>query len=169
MDDSVIKVLRRNGSWQNSNKVEDKKKSSFEKNPEKQFYEDELKLDEKFQILAREIKKRMSKKEIFSEKETLNKNKKNKEYANRDGYFGVNDIKKLKIKILPYLKEIEKLVVKRQTCLQSINEIDADLDIIYKKISNIREDYLNTINKLKNNMNLFDDSLDIIKNVKEEK
>ncbi len=169
MDDSVIKVLRRNGSWQNSNKVEDKKKSSFEKNPEKQFYEDELKLDEKFQILAREIKKRMSKKEIFSEKETLNKNKKNKEYENRDGYSGINDIKKLKIKILPYLKEIEKLVVKRQTCLQSINEIDADLDIIYKKISNIREDYLNTINKLKNNMNLFDDSLDIIKNVKEEK
>ena len=126
-------------------------------------------MDEKFQILAREIKKRMSKKEIFSEKETLNKNKKNKEYENRDGYFGINDIKKLKIKILPYLKEIEKLVVKRQTCLQSINEIDADLDIIYKKISNIREDYLNTINKLKNNMNLFDDSLDIIKNVKEEK
>ena len=126
-------------------------------------------MDEKFQILAREIKKRMSKKEIFSEKETLNKNKKNKEYANRDSYSGVNDIKKLKIKILPYLKEIEKLVVKRQTCLQSINEIDADLDIIYKKISNIREDYLNTINKLKNNMNLFDDSLDIIKNVKEEK
>ena len=48
-------------------------------------------------------------------------------------------------------------------------KIDKELDAIYDDITKIKNDYLNTINNLKNNMNFFDDSLDIIKIAKEEK
>ena len=81
----------------------------------------------------------------------------------------LENIDRLKIKILPYLKSLEKLISERQSHLENISEIDKELDIIYKDISNIKNDYLNTINKLKQNMNFFDDSLEIIKYAKEEK
>ena len=59
MDDSVIKVLRRNGSWENT------KKTKMLRNIKARYYkfknlEEDFHLDEKFEILAKEIKKRMN-------------------------------------------------------------------------------------------------------------
>jgi DNA anti-recombination protein RmuC len=70
---------------------------------------------------------------------------------------------------LPYLKNIEKLIIKRQSYLDNISEVDKELDKVYEEISKIKDSYLNTINQIKNSMNFFDDSLDIIKIAKEEK
>ena len=56
MDDSVIKVLRRNGSWTKSKSTNSKNKSKIDlsKNTDEDFS-----LDKNFGILAEEIKKRM--------------------------------------------------------------------------------------------------------------
>ena len=70
---------------------------------------------------------------------------------------------------MPYLKNIEKLIIKRQSYLDYISEVDNELDVVYEEISKIKDIYLTTINQLKNSMNFFDDSLDIIKIAKEEK
>ncbi|MBF96925.1 MAG: hypothetical protein CFH34_00431 [Alphaproteobacteria bacterium MarineAlpha9_Bin4] len=169
MDDSVIKVLRRNGSWEKSNKKsEDVNFSNKEKSDNKSL-EDDFKLDEKFEILAQEIKKRMNNKSSFEKSQRdfkKNDNSKNSFITDKSD---LENIDRLKIKILPYLKSLEKLISERQSHLENISEIDKELDIIYKDISNIKNDYLNTINKLKQNMNFFDDSLEIIKYAKEEK
>ena len=81
----------------------------------------------------------------------------------------MQDIRKLKSQILPYLKTIEQLIIRKQSYLDSISEVDKELDAIYEDISKIKNNYLDTINQLKNNMNFFDDSLSIIKSAKEEK
>ena len=70
---------------------------------------------------------------------------------------------------MPYLKTIEQLIIRKQSYLNSISEVDKELDAIYEDISKIKSSYLDTINQLKNNMNFFDDSLSIIKSAKEEK
>ena len=70
---------------------------------------------------------------------------------------------------MPYLRNIERLIIKRQSYLDNISEVDKDLDKVYEEISKIKDSYLNTINQIKNSMNFFDDSLDIIKIAKEEK
>ena len=80
----------------------------------------------------------------------------------------MQDIRKLKSQILPYLKTIEQLIIRKQSYLDSISEVDKELDAIYEDISKIKSSYLDTINQLKNNMNFFDDSLSIIKSAKEE-
>ena len=69
---------------------------------------------------------------------------------------------------MPYLRNIERLI-KRQSYLDNISEVDKELDKVYEEISKIKDSYLNTINQIKNSMNFFDDSLDIIKIAKEEK
>jgi hypothetical protein len=133
-------------------------------------HEDDFQLDEKFEILAKEIKKRMNnrgtkkvkKTEFVKSNSTTDKN----EYISSTG---LEDIGKLKSQILPYLKTIEKLIIRKQNYLDAISEVDKELDAIYDDITKIKNDYLNTINNLKNNMNFFDDSLDIIKIAKEEK
>ena len=60
MDDSVIKVLRRNGSWENTTKTQDSKKYEKQDIPKFKNLEEDFHLDEKFEILAKEIKKRMN-------------------------------------------------------------------------------------------------------------
>ena len=55
MDDSVIKVLRRNGSWQKSINNQEKKRTFNSK-------VNDFSLDENFGVLAEEIKKRMKNK-----------------------------------------------------------------------------------------------------------
>ena len=59
MDDSVIKVLRRNGSWTNSKSVltNEQSKKEVSNNSDEDFS-----LDKNFGILAEEIKKRMKQK-----------------------------------------------------------------------------------------------------------
>ena len=170
MDDSVIKVLRRNGSWEKSNKKQDttshvrKDLAKFNTN------EDDFQLDEKFEILAKEIKKRMNNRGTNKAKKTefikSNSPTDKNEYITSTSF---EDIGKLKSQILPYLKTIEKLIIRRQNYLDDISQVDKELDAIYDDISKIKNNYLNTINNLKNNMNFFDDSLDIIKIAKEEK
>ena len=61
MDDSVIKVLRRNGSWENTNKTQDSNNNSKNSTSKLKTYEEDFQLDEKFEILAKEIKKREQK------------------------------------------------------------------------------------------------------------
>ena len=65
MDDSVIKVLRRNGSWTNSkgssNNLQSKKEVSNNS-------DEDFSLDKNFGILAEEIKKRMKLKKIVMNK-----------------------------------------------------------------------------------------------------
>ena len=169
MDDSVIKVLRRNGSWEKTNKnqgpgVDSKKDFSELKTHDEGFH-----LDEKFEILAKEIKKRMNQRGTNISQHIKSQNNNSKE-NNKDISEPIfQDIEKLKSQILPYLKNIEQLIIRKQNHLNNISEIDKELDGIYENISHIKNNYLDTINKLKNNMNFFDDSLDIIKSVKEEK
>ena len=170
MDDSVIKVLRRNGSWKNINKNQDSTNSSKKNSSRLKTYEDDFQLDEKFEILAKEIKKRMNKREsnISNSSKAVKENssKETHEYTNKSS---LQDMRKLKSQILPYLKTIEQLIIRKQSYLNSISEVDKELDAIYEDISKIKSSYLDTINQLKNNMNFFDDSLSIIKSAKEEK
>ena len=170
MDDSVIKVLRRNGSWENKNKTQDSEKYGKQNVPKFKNLDEDFHLDEKFEILAKEIKKRMNQRESITSKseKVLKKNiiKVNNEHISKNNF---QDIAKLKSQILPYLKNIETLINKRQSYLDNISEVDKELDIVYEEISKIKNTYLNTINQLKNSMDFFDESLDIIKIAKEEK
>ena len=167
MDDSVIKVLRRNGSWKNSRVNNNNFEESKAKRLQTETTQDEFKLDEKFEILAKEIKKRMNTKEDFR-KNHHNKNL-DKKVSKSKINSNLEDIDKLKIKILPYLRKLQELITKRQSYLKNISAVDKELDEIYEDISNIKNDYLVTIKNLKKNMNFFDDSLNIIKQAKEEK
>ena len=170
MDDSVIKVLRRNGSWENKNKTQDSEKYEKQNVPKFKNLDEDFHLDEKFEILAKEIKKRMNQRGSITSKseKVLKKNiiKVNNEHISKNNF---QDIAKLKSQILPYLKNIETLINKRQSYLDNISEVDKELDIVYEEISKIKNTYLNTINQLKNSMDFFDESLDIIKIAKEEK
>ena len=163
MDDSVIKVLRRNGSWHKSKVEQEKIAKPHSIDHGSKVLEDDFKLDEKFKILASEIKKRMNIKEVSK------KDNQKKTFITETNNSHLEDIDRLKTKILPYLKNLEKLIIKRQDCLKNITQIDKNLDQIHKDISDIKKDYLLTINNLKKNMNFFDDSLEIIKSAKEEK
>ena len=60
----VIKVLRRNGSWENTNKNQDSNNNSKNSTSKLKTYEEDFQLDEKFEILAKEIKKRMNKRDF---------------------------------------------------------------------------------------------------------
>ena len=167
MDDSVIKVLRRNGSWEKSKDSGKDISSLKSKSVNNKIEEQDFKLDEKFKLLANEIKKRMNTKESF--KNDIIKVKKVNKIEKPINNSRLRDTDKMKVKILPYLKILEELIAKRQGYLNNISDIDKELDQIYKDISDIKEDYLSTIKKLKKNINFFDDSLDIIKCAKEEK
>ena len=109
MDDSVIKVLRRNGSWENNKKKQDSNNSSKNNTSRLKTYEEDFQLDEKFEILAKEIKKRMNKRGSnisYSPKAAKeNTSKENQEYITKSS---LQDIRKLKSQILPYLKTIEQ-------------------------------------------------------------
>ena len=167
MDDSVIKVLRRNGSWEKSKDSGKDISSLKSKSADNKIEEQDFKLDEKFKLLANEIKKRMNTKESF--KNDIIKVKTVSKIEKPINTSRLRDTDRLKVKILPYLKSLEELIAKRQSYLNNISDIDKELDQIYKDISSIKEDYLSTIKQLKKNINFFDDSLDIIKCAKEEK
>jgi hypothetical protein len=170
MDDSVIKVLRRNGSWEDTKKTQDVKKYKKQDIPKFKNLEEDFHLDEKFEILAEEIKKRMNQRDTkpSKSKKVLKDNiiKVNHEQVTKTNF---QDIAKLKSQILPYLRNIERLIIKRQSYLDNISEVDKELDKVYEEISKIKDIYLNTIKQIKSSMNFFDDSLDIIKIAKEEK
>ena len=153
MDDSVIKVLRRNGSWTDSQSATIGKKSK--KDVSKDSDED-FSLDKNFGILAEEIKKRMmSKKENKVQKDPLRSNK--------------NDITlSAKRELLPLLKNIETLTYQRDNYLKKINLIDEELDKVKNKIVLVKDSYEKSIRQLKNNINFFDQSISLIDNIKGE-
>ena len=154
MDDSVIKVLRRNGSWTDSKNVmtnEQSKKKKLNNSDE------DFSLDKNFGILAEEIKKRMKlKKEI---KDTKDYQKINKNEVTMNA----------KKELLPLLKNIEVLTNQRDNYYKKINLIDEDLEKVKNKIIAIKDSYEKDISDLKNNINFFEQSIALINNIKEEK
>tara|TARA_X000000950_G_C13606597_1_gene533571 strand:- start:229 stop:687 length:459 start_codon:yes stop_codon:yes gene_type:complete len=149
MDDSVIKVLRRNGSWSKNkstlgqdNMVYANKKA-----------EEEFSLDKNFGILAEEIKKRMKLK-----KENNNTNI--KEDSKKD--LSINAKKEL----LPLLKNVEVLTNQRDDYSKKITLIDESLEKVKNEIVNIRETYERNIDELQSNINFFDQSIALINKIK---
>ncbi len=169
MDDSVIKVLRRSGSWQKAKHEGKNITVSNNIKSDLKFNDDDFKLDEKFEILAKEIKKRMHNKDLFNNESLDKKKQSNNKVHKLDDTYNFEDLNQLKVRLLPYLRIIENLINKRKVHLDHIASIDNELDTIYEGISEIKNDYLTTINKLKQNMSFFDDSLNIIKSAKDQK
>ena len=150
MDDSVIKVLRRNGSWTSSKNAltneQSKKKMSNN-------FDEDFSLDKNFGILAEEIKKRMKlKKEI----------KDTKDYKKNDVTI---DAKK---ELLPLLKNIEALTNQRDNYSKKINLIDEELEKVKNNIMSIKASYEKDISDLKSNINFFEQSIALINNIKGE-
>lgn len=162
MDDSVIRVLRRNGSWDKANNKTNKNKIDKSDKIKKS----EFSLDDNFGVLAEEIKKRMKKK--VNNKSLLDDFKKKdqtiifSEELNRKKNIK-NTVKK---QLLPYLKEIQNLVSQREKYAEKINSIDLNLDEVKANIQSIKQSYENNIRELQENINFFDESIEVINNVK---
>ena len=153
MDDSVIKVLRRNGSWKNTKSVLENEQSKKE---ESNNSDENFSLDKNFGILAEEIKKRMKlKKEI---KDTKDYQKINKDEVTMNA----------KKQLLPLLKNIEVLTNQRDNHCKKINLIDEELEKVKNKIITIKVSYEKDISDLKNNINFFEQSIALINNIKGE-
>ena len=153
MDDSVIKVLRRNGSWTNSKSVliDEQSKKETENSSDEDFS-----LDKNFGILAEEIKKRMKLKKTTKDKKDHQINKKNDITMNA------------KRELLPLLKNIEALTNQRDNYSKKINLIDEELQKVKNNIISIKVSYEKDINDLKNNINFFEQSIALINNIKGE-
>ena len=150
MDDSVIKVLRRNGSWTSSKNVLTNEQSKKEISNN---FDEDFSLDKNFGILAEEIKKRMKlKKEI----------KDTKDYKKNDVTI---DAKK---ELLPLLKNIEALTSQRDNYSKKINIIDEELEKVKNNSLSIKASYEKDISDLKNNINFFEQSIALINNIKGE-
>ena len=150
MDDSVIKVLRRNGSWTSSKNVLTNEQSKKEVSNN---FDEDFSLDKNFGILAEEIKKRMKlKKDI----------KDTKDYKKNDVTM---DAKK---ELLPLLKNIEALTNQRDNYSKKINLIDEELEKVKNNIMSIKASYEKNINDIKSNINFFEQSIALINNIKGE-
>jgi hypothetical protein len=162
MDDSVIKVLRRNGSWKNAKS----ETNSIVKNKSEQIKKNEFSLDENFGVLAEEIKKRMKKK---INNNTIRNDLKENDKAiifNEELNRKKNIKDTVKKQLLPYLKEIQNLVIQREKYVEKVNSIDANLDEVKASIQSIKQSYENNIRDLQENINFFDESIEVINNVK---
>ena len=153
MDDSVIKVLRRNGSWAKGNSATSTKKSKIDasKNTDEEFS-----LDKNFGILAEEIKKRM----MFKKK---SEDIKNTQISKKE-HISIS----AKRELLPLLRNIEVLISERDNYSKKINLIDEELDKVKSNIISIKQSYEENIRKLKNNINFFEQSISLINNIKGE-
>ena len=158
MDDSVIKVLRRNGSWkEGSNKAtsNNKIRKALE------LRDEEFSLDENFGILAEEIKKRMRNKSLNSKNINNDKMESYKSVNNKIN----NSVKK---NLLPFLKQVEILVNERDFHATKIKSIDHKLDNVKKEIYDIKKSYENNLIEMQNNIDFFDESIEIIEKIKRE-
>ena len=153
MDDSVIKVLRRNGSWTNSKSVVTNEQSNLEA---ENCSGDVFSLDKNFGILAEEIKKRMKLKKEIKDRKDYQISKKNEVTMNA------------KKELLPLLKNIEELTNQRDNYSNKIELIDKELDKVKNKIIAIKVSYEKDISDLKNNINFFEQSIALINNIKGE-
>ena len=144
MDDSVIKVLRRNGAW---NKISQGNKNNSDDKENPSIEEADFMLDQKFGILAQEIKKRMKIKSSISSKNSsaeLTDKSQNHTFENTEGEKSEN----IKTKLLPYLLDIQKIANERSNLQTQIFELD-------DKLLQIRE-----------NIDFFDDSLSLLDDIK---
>ena len=153
MDDSVIKVLRRNGSWTNSKNVLTNEQSKKEASNNS---DEDFSLDKNFGILAEEIKKRMKLKKEIKDTNDYQISKKND--VTRDA----------KMELLPLLKNIEVLTNQRDNYLNKIKLIDKELEKVKNNIIAIKVSYEKDITDLKNNINFFEQSIALINNIKGE-
>ena len=153
MDDSVIKVLRRNGSWTKSKSVLTKEQS---KNKTSNNSDEDFSLDKNFGILAEEIKKRMQLKKKIKDTNDFQTGKKKDATMNA------------KKELLPLLKNIEVLTNQRDDYSKKINLIDEELEKVKNKIIAIKVSYEKDISDLKNNINFFEQSIALINNIKGE-
>ena len=149
MDDSVIKVLRRNGSWSENKSTLGQDNMVYANKK----VEEEFSLDKNFGILAEEIKKRMKLK-----KENNNSNIR-------------NDFKKdfnitAKKELLPLLKNVEVLNNKRDDYSKKITSIDKELEKVKNDIIAIKNSYERNIDELQNNIDFFDHSISLINKIK---
>ena len=150
MDDSVIKVLRRNGSWSNNKSKLDQDKLVYAKNKKA---EEEFSLDKNFGILAEEIKKRMK---LKKENNNINVMEESKKHLN------INAKKEL----LPLLKNVEVLTNQREDYSKKITLIDDALEKVKNEIIQIKETYERNIDELQSNINFFDQSITLINKIK---
>ena len=153
MDDSVIKVLRRNGSWTNS------KGSSTNLQSKKEVSnnsDEDFSLNKNFGISAEEIKKRMKLKKEIKDTKDYQISKKNDIAV---------DAKK---ELLPLLKNIQALTNQRDNYSKKINFIDEELEKVKNDIISIKVSYEKDISDLKNNINFFEQSIALINNIKGE-
>ena len=153
MDDSVIKVLRRNGSWTSSKNVLTNEQSKKEVSNN---FDEGFSLDKNFGILAEEIKKRMKFKKEIKDTNYYQISKKNDITV---------DAKK---ELLPLLKNIEALTSQRDNYSKQINLIDEELEKVKNNIIAIKGSYEKDISDLKNNINFFEQSISLINNIKGE-
>ena len=151
MDDSVIKVLRRNGSWTKGSSTITKKKSEAASSNN---IDEDFSLDKNFGILAEEIKKRMMLKK-------KNQGTKDIQTDKKDDI--TMDAKK---ELLPLLKNIEALTIQRDNYSEKIDLLDAELEKVKNNIISIKESYEKNISKLRNNINFFEQSISLINNIK---
>tara|TARA_B100001121_G_scaffold45489_1_gene39004 strand:+ start:572 stop:1027 length:456 start_codon:yes stop_codon:yes gene_type:complete len=150
MDDSVIKVLRRNGSWSSSKNVLINEQSKKEVSNN---FDEDFSLDKNFGILAEEIKKRMKLKKEIKDTKDYKKN-----YVTMDA----------KKELLPLLKNIEALTNQRDNYAKKINLIDEELEKVKNNIMSIKASYEKDISDLKSNINFFEQSIALINNIKGE-
>ena len=153
MDDSVIKVLRRNGSWTKSKSVLSNENSEIKTSNNA---DEDFSLDKNFGVLAEEIKKRMRLKKKNKDTKSFQISKK-------------NDITiEAKKELLPLLKNIETLSSHRDNYSRKIDLIDEELEKVKSNIISIKDSYEKNINELKNNINFFEQSISLINNIKGE-
>ena len=165
MDDSVIKVLRRNGSWNKANDNKNKKNV----NSSDQIEKNEFSLDDNFGVLAEEIKKRMKQKVQINKPRDDLKGVDNTVIFNEEINRNKNIKSTVKKQLLPYLKEIEKLASQREIYIEKVKSIDINLEDVKGSINSIKQSYENNIRELQENINFFDESIEVINNVKGEK
>ena len=72
----------------------------------------------------------------------------------------------IKLKMLPYLKSIDKLTRERDNHLSKVHLIDDQLENVKNEIVKIRKQYESNLEELKNNINFFDQSIDLINKIK---
>ena len=162
MDDSVIKVLRRNGAW---NKVSQSSKNNSDGKENHGTEEADFMLDQKFGILAKEIKKRMKIKSSISSK---NSSAEVTDKSQNETFENIEDEKteNIKAELLPYLLDIQKIANERSTLQSQIYELDDKLLEIRENINNMKKQYEKKLNNMKKNIDFFDNSLSLLDDIK---
>ena len=160
MEESVINILRRSGSW---------KKYSFSERGSESLRDDAKKSEnfsplkseeDGYAALGRAFKKEMVEDSLNNEKLYPKVAKKN--IADLDEILAI----KTKNELLPLLKQLDLLAQERSLYSEKIKDIDSSLNSLVNRIENIKSSFQNKIKKISNHMKLFDNSLSIIDRLK---